>query len=110
MNILYHGTLEDLYSDIDTSQHWYENVLARLKTEKMFGMEEEDPLCKTFNISKKEKFHAPIEGIVIRKDEDAEKNISEAWKLKCQKHYLMETQMLDNGEVDIETIESEGEN
>lgn len=111
IEILYHGRFMDLYPDIDVSQHWHENVLAKMKTDtEHFGMEQEDPTCTKFLISgsgKKAKyFQAPYEGIVIRRDEDDIENISRAFKLKTQKHYNMERDLHDNNVEDIEEQES----
>lgn len=114
IKILYHGKFKDLYSDIDIEQHWHENVLARMKVDTdHFHMEEEDPTCTKFLISgngKKAKyFQAPIEGIVVRRDVDAENNIACAYKLKTQKHYAMESTLHDEGAEDIEEQESQKE-
>ena len=88
--LLYHGTLHDLYPEIDLQNHWHENVLENLKTEKKFGMEELEPLCKN---------KVPREGFVLRKANDP---VSEAWKLKCDKFFQMEASQIDAGEVDME--------
>lgn len=88
--LLYHGTLHDLYPEIDLQNHWHENVLENLKTEKKFGMEELEPLCKN---------KVPREGFVLRKANDP---VSEAWKLKCDKFFQMEASRIDAGEVDME--------
>lgn len=113
IEILYQGRFGDLYPDIDETTHWHENVLARMKVDtEHFNMEEDDPKCTKFLISgngKKAKyFHAPIEGIVIRKLSDDGNHEPHAYKLKTQKHYEMEKVQHDNGDVDIEEVESEG--
>ena len=70
IDILYHGTLKDLYPDLSTTEHWHENVLKAMKQDKQtLGMEQREPLCKQ---------KVPREGIVLRKDGDA---VCEAWKL-----------------------------
>lgn len=96
MTEFYHGEAKDLYPDIDTENHWHENVLARMKLDERFNMEKNEPAC----------WHkVPAEGIVVKIDDDPK---AEAWKLKCQNFYRKETSELDKGEVDIETQESEG--
>ena len=111
IEILYHGKFMDLYPDIDVSQHWHENVLAKMKVDvEHFGMEQEDPTCTKFLISGKGKkakyFQAPYEGIVIRRDCDDIDNIARAFKLKTQKHYNMERDLHDNNVEDIEEQQS----
>ena len=91
--LLYFGKLKDLYPDVSTTEHWHENVLELLKNEKKFGMEENEPLCKT---------KVPREGFVLRKANDP---VSEAWKLKTDKFKFREAKLVDAGEVDIEMEE-----
>ena len=88
--LLYHGTLHNLYPDVDVQDHWHENVLELLKSEKKFKMEEMEPLCKT---------KVPREGFVLRKGNDP---VSEAWKLKCFSFLEKERSLVDAGEVDME--------
>ena len=88
--LLYAGTLMDLYPDISITEHWHENVLELLKNEKKFGMEEDEPLCKT---------KVPREGFVLRKGNDP---VAEAWKLKTDKFKFREAKLVDSGEVDME--------
>ena len=95
--LLYHGTLHDLYPDVDVQDHWHENVLELLKTEKKFKMEEMEPLCKN---------KVPREGFVLRKANDP---VSEAWKLKTDRFKFREASQIDAGEVDIEIQEGYGE-
>lgn len=95
IDLLYNGTLGDLYSDLDPENHWHENVLERLKND--FGMEQNEPL----NIKK-----MPREGIVLRKDGDP---VAEAFKLKTNAFLLLESKAIDKGEVDIEMSEGYGE-
>ena len=91
LTVLYHGRFGDLYPDLDESQHWHENVLARMKADREnFLMEEDEPLCKN---------KVPREGIVIRIDGD---KFARAWKLKTMRHYGKEAEQHDKGEVDIE--------
>ncbi len=98
---IYHGTLEDLYPDLDTENHWHENVLEKLKNDKEhFGMEENEPLC-TFH-------QVPREGFVLRKEGSKQPS---AWKLKCYSFFLGESIRYDDENyVDIETQESYGNN
>jgi len=91
--LLYHGTLQDLYPEVSTAEHWHENVLELLKTEKKFLMEEDEPLCRT---------KVPREGFVLRKAKDP---VAEAWKLKTDAFKFREAKQVDAGEVDIEMQE-----
>ena len=91
IDILYHGTLGDLYPDIDHEQHWNDNVLKAMRNDKEhFKMEENEPLCKN---------KVPREGIVIRIDGDVK---SEAFKLKAYTFLGKEAELMDKGEVDVE--------
>ena len=91
LTVLYHGRFGDLYPDLDESQHWHANVLARMKADRTnFLMEEDEPLCKN---------KVPREGIVIRIDGD---KFARAWKLKTLRHYGKEAEQHDKGEVDME--------
>ena len=99
LDIVYSGKLMDLYPDIDIAQHWHENVLARMKTDKdRFLMEEDEPMCKN---------KVPREGIVIRKNGDIH---ARAWKLKTARHYAKECEANDAGEVNMEDMESQSTN
>lgn len=95
--LLYHGTLKDLYPEISTIEHWHENVLELLKTEKRFLMEENEPMCKT---------KVPREGFVLRKANDP---VSEAWKLKTSAFFFREAKLVDEGEVGVEMNEEYSE-
>lgn len=95
INILYQGTLRNLYPDIDVNEHWHENVLEKLRNDNMhFFMEEMDPLCKN---------KVPFEGIVLRICGD---KYSEAFKLKCIKFKEKERGIYDKGITDIEVLEN----
>jgi hypothetical protein len=101
IDILYHGTLEDLYPDLDTENHWHEALLERMKNDKEhFGMEEPEPLCKNFPDS-------PREGFVLRKNGDT---VLRAEKLKSASFALKEALVYDSGAVDIEAAEGYGDN
>ena len=92
IDILYHGTLKDLYPQFDVTEHWHENVLEALKNDKEhFGMELDEPLCKAYKV--------PREGLVIRIDGDP---VAEAFKLKTDVFYGKELKEIDAGNVDME--------
>jgi len=94
IDILYKGTLGDLYHELNIQKHWHENVLEALKNDKKhFGMEMNEPLCKN---------KVPREGFVLRIDNDP---INEAFKLKCNAFMLKESEDVSNGAVDIEMEE-----
>lgn len=91
IDLLYHGTLTDLYPTLSLTEHWNENVLEELRNDKKhFGMEKNEPLCEN---------KVPREGICIRIDDD---ETNENFKLKCQKFYDREKKLIDEGEVDVE--------
>ena len=91
IQILYYGTLSNLYPDVKLDEHWHENILLKMMNDKEhFGMEELEPLCKN---------KCYREGIVIRKYKDP---LVEAFKLKCKNFLMKEASLYDNGEVDIE--------
>jgi hypothetical protein len=95
---LYYGKAKDLYDDLDTECHWHENFFERLKNDKEnFYMELDSPDCNN---------PVPHEGIVIRNDSN---NNMKALKLKTERHYLLSTKQMDKGIVDIEDVESMGE-
>ena len=98
IDILYHGTLSDLYPEIDEDNHWHENVLDKLKNDKEhFGMEDYEPLCVGCKV--------PREGIVIRIDDDP---INEAFKLKTTSFALGEALLYDDDSYqDIEVQEAD---
>lgn len=94
IQILYNGTLSELYPDITIDENWQPNVLERLKNDKEhFGMECNEPMCKT---------KVPREGIVIRIDDDP---VLEAFKLKCTSFLLKESNELEKNGADIEMSE-----
>lgn len=98
--LLFEGTLQELYPDLDTSNHWHENVLENMKNEKRFHMEENEKMCKN---------KVPVEGVVIRKSLDIHP-LPSAWKLKTNKFFFRESSLIDEGEIDIEMTEGYGEN
>lgn len=100
IDVLYDGTLGNLYKDIPVDKHWHENVLIAMKNDKEhFGMELDEPLC---NIK------VPREGIVIRIYQDVWKA---AFKLKTDAFALLERKQMDSGVVDVEMANTDyGEN
>ena len=94
IDILYHGRLGDLYPDLDENNHWHENLILRLKNDKNFHMEENEPLCKN---------EIPREGLCIRIDNDPK---SECFKLKTEKFMDLERRGYDKGKIeDREVLE-----
>ena len=92
IDILYHGSLYNLYPEIDPEEHWHENFLEKLKNDKdNFGMEEYEPLCTEHQV--------PREGICIRIDNDP---VLECYKLKGTSFRFYEASLVDAGEVDME--------
>ena len=98
IDILFHGTLGDLYPELDTENHWHENLLDKMKNDKeRFGMEEYEPLCVNQKV--------PREGIVLRIDNDP---IKEAFKLKTTSFMLGEALLYDDDDYqDIEVQEGD---
>lgn len=95
IDLLYHGTLGDLYPELDVREHWHENLLEKMKNDKEhFGMEENEPMCTHHQV--------PREGICIRKVGD---EISEAFKLKAVSFLLGESIRVSEGEIDSEMAE-----
>lgn len=88
--LLYHGSLSYLYPEISTDHHWHENILAALKQESVFGMENLEPLCNN---------KTPREGIVLRIEGDP---IAEAFKLKCIAFLEKEAKQVDKGEINLD--------
>lgn len=85
----YYGYAKDLYSDLNPTEHWTENFMARLANDKNFNMEMNSPSCNN---------KVPHEGIVIK----IENMKSEAFKLKCFAFLDKEGKELDKGETNIE--------
>ena len=96
IDLLYHGTLADLYPHLSLTEHWHENVLEEMRNDVIhFGMEKREPLCTNHNV--------PREGICVRIDND---EINENFKLKCAKFFDRERKAIDAGEVDIEMADA----
>ena len=95
IDILYHGTLEDLYPDLDPTNHWAANLLDAMKHDKEhFGMEENEPLCTEHQV--------PREGICIRKCGSSK---PACYKLKTDAFFFGESIRMDAGDADIEMVE-----
>ena len=129
--MLYHGKFCDLYPELDVnSETWYDDVLMKMKNEKRWLMEEKEPLCHNLDrqiaevehkislckskktieykelqkqLTKLKEDEAPREGVVIRIDNDI---FPRAWKLKTAAHYALTKKQNDNGEIDMEDMES----
>ena len=98
IDILYQGTLAELYPELDPSEHWNEECLKKMKTDKEhFGMEELEPLCNN---------EVPREGFVLRK---VGSQFPSAWKLKSCAFAFKEALLMDAGEVDIEMMDNYGD-
>lgn len=93
IDLLYHGTLMDLYPHLSLMDHWHENVLEELRNDKKnFFMEKNCFICKN---------KVPAEGIVLRIDDD---EFAEAFKLKSYKFLKKEAVLMDdiaNGKEEI---------
>ena len=96
LDILYKGTLGDLYPDVDRETHWQENILLKIQNEKKFFMEMKEPLCKN---------KVYREGIVIRILKDP---VAEAFKSKCQNFLSAEAKLIDQNKVDMEMADNYG--
>ena len=96
IDVLYSGKLGDLYPDLDQTNHWHENLLERMKNDKTWHMEENEPLCRN---------KVPREGVVIRKNGDV---LKEAFKLKTMKFRFGEEKSVSAGNVDTEMLEGYG--
>lgn len=98
IDIIYHGTLEELYPEIncsDSNGRWRDDVLEAMKIDTRFKMEMLEPLCTHYKV--------PREGIVIRKEVDGySSEAQEAYKLKTDMFFEREKSMIDSGDVDIE--------
>lgn len=91
LNIVYDGVMADLYPEIPVDENWHKNVLEAMKNDKdRFLMELDEPMCKN---------KVPREGVVIRIKND---KFARAWKLKSKRHYGIEAEQHDSGEVDME--------
>lgn len=94
IDIMYQGTLGDLYADIPRDDKWQDNVLEALSNDKRFFMEEKEPLCKN---------KVNREGICIRIIGDP---VAECFKLKCKKFLFDEAESITKGNIDMEMAEN----
>lgn len=98
IDIVYHGTLRDLYPEIPVDGDWGKNIVHALANESRFLMEQNEPMCRNA---------VPREGLVLRKMNDP---LKEAFKLKTMKFRNKEAKAIDDGEVDIEMQAGYGSN
>ena len=97
IDVLYHGTLKDLYPELDIkSDNWHEKLLENMKNDKVrFGMEMNEPMCTHHEV--------PREGVCIRK---VGTEIPACFKLKCVAFTLGEAIRYDDPDyVDAEAQE-----
>ena len=94
ISILYHGSLKNLYPELEINEHWQENILKNISEDKNFGMEMNEPMCK---------MKSPREGVVIRIENDIK---PEAFKLKTIAFKMKEAKSVDAGNIDIEMKDS----
>ena len=93
--ILFVGTFDELYPNLDHANHWNEDLLNIMSNDsERFGMELEEPLCST---------PAPREGIVVRFNGEP---LRGAFKLKCIKFLEKEGKNVTNGVLDAEMQEA----
>lgn len=94
MDLLYCGLVKDMYPAINyNDENWRNEFIECIKNDKdRFGMELDEPLCKN---------KVPREGIVIRINGD---KLNRAWKVKTMRHYGIEAEQHDKGEVDMEDL------
>jgi len=90
---IYYGKARDLYG-MSVTDHWHQNFLDNLCNE---YLEKSCDMCKE---------NVPDEGICLRIDKPLDIDI---YKLKSFAFLERETKMLDEGEVDLETTQSEVE-
>lgn len=89
--ILYVGTFDNLYPNLDHANHWNEDLLKLMANDsERFGMELNEPLCIN---------PAPREGIVVRFNGDP---IRGAFKLKCIKFLEQEGKNVSAGDIGLE--------
>jgi hypothetical protein len=88
---IYYGKAKDFY-DLSVNDHWHQNFLEKLSED---YLEKDCDLCQN---------SVPDEGICLRVDKPLD---IEIYKLKSFAFLERETKMLDQGEVDMETVESE---
>jgi len=87
----YYGYAKDLFPELSLTEHWNQNFLEKLSET---YLEKDCDIC----VNK-----VPAEGIVLRK----ETLDIDVYKHKSFRFKMQESEMLDSGEVDLETQESE---
>lgn len=87
--VFYKGRAKDLFPELDTENHWHEEFVKKLEEK---YLEKDCFMCKN---------QVPEEGIVIRKETLFE---FRAYKLKSFRFLEWETEQLDKGEEDIESV------
>ena len=93
MDMRFIGRVCEMYPNLTYDENWHANLLELMKNDKeMLGMELDEPMCKN---------KVPREGVVLRLLNDP---IARAWKLKAKRHFALEAEQHDNGEVDMEEI------
>lgn len=95
IDLLYHGTLSDLYPNVKEDENWCENVIHAMKSDiSVLGMEQKEPLCTNHDV--------PREGVCLRIHGD---KMPRCWKLKTNSFAIGEALRMDQGDVDVEMTE-----
>jgi hypothetical protein len=89
--LIYYGKARDFY-DISVNDHWHETFLQKLCDD---YLELDCTLCSN---------SVPDEGICLRVDKPLDIQV---YKLKSFRFFERETKLLDEGVVDLETLEAE---
>lgn len=98
IDILYSGTLEDLYPELNPDEHWKDEFIKKISNDKEhFKCEEFEPLCNNT---------VPREGICIRIKNDP---VNECFKNKNLSFLEKEAILIDSGEVDMEMADNYGD-
>lgn len=90
--MFYYGKAKDLFPELALDDNWSENFYNKMRSS--FNLEQMCPLNNN---------EVPAEGVVLRIDRSSS---FDAFKVKSFLFNKRETQMLDKGEVDIESEES----
>lgn len=90
----YYGKAKDHFPELDTTQHWHDNFLNKLMET---YMEKKCGICKN---------DVWAEGVIVRRDIPFDWDV---YKLKCFNFLGYESEVLDSGEVDVETEENNNE-
>ena len=95
--LFFFGYAKDIYPDIATDEHWHENVLARMETDERLHLN--NIMCPMNN------GEVPAEGCVLRTEMFFH---PQPFKLKNYKFIKRESDEMDTGEMDLETMETLG--